>query len=236
MAIAFDAYKAQVGAEPGTSITSSFTISGSDRGLLVGVFNQNASYRITGVTYAGVAMTLVDTQKNGTNNEYIGLYYLANPTTGANNIVVSASSSIYMYLQAVSLTGVSQASMLNTSAKNQANAVTSISVTPTTTADDCWAVSMVRNDTGSITDSTNFSIRGAANSIQIGDSNASVGTAGSKTVTAGGPSGKMAIVTAMIAPAAAASSIKTFNGLAYASTKTVDGLAAASVKTWGGLA
>lgn len=237
MAITYDNFRDQfVGSEPATSLTYSFTTSGSDRGILVAVQLQNsATNTISGVTYAGVSMTLVDAQKNGASNEFVILYYLANPTVGANNVVVSASSS-YMYAFTVSYTGVHQASMLNVSAKNQAGPVTTISTTPTTTVDSCWAVSFVRNNAGNVTDSTNFIGRGADGSFSFGDSNASVGAAGSKTVTAGGPSGGMAVVTAMIAPSAASSAVKTAEGLAIASVKTGLGLATASIKTWEGLA
>lgn len=208
-AIAYDNFHDQVIGSPEftKAVSFSFTTAGSDRGMLVGAQVQQASYYTTGFTYNGVSSTVVDTQKNGTNNEYVGLYYLTNPASGTNTCILQATSNSYMYPFTVSFSGVHQTSMLNTSAKNQANSVASISVSPTTTVDNCWAVSFVRNDTGTVTSSTNYTVRGASNSFRLGDSNGTVGTAGSKTITASGTTGKMAIVTAMIAPSASSPAV-----------------------------
>lgn len=199
MAIARDLYVDGLDASPGTSLTWSHTCTGTDRGLIVEVFVQNASNTITGITYASVSMTLVDVQRKNANNEYCMLYRLANPASGANNVVVSASSSFFQ-ARSVSYTGVHQTTMQDTSAKNTGAGVSTLSVTPTSTVDGCWAVTVARNDTGAVTDGTNYVGLHDA-SLEIGDSNGSLGTAGSKTITINGPSGGMCMVTCVIAPA-----------------------------------
>lgn len=104
MAIAFDASSGSKGAGSST-LTWSHTCSGSNRTLVVGCASKTDDY-ITGVTYNGVAMTQVDkTTGGGGGAEY--MYILANPASGANNIVVTASVSIDMMGSAVSYTGTS---------------------------------------------------------------------------------------------------------------------------------
>jgi hypothetical protein len=49
----------------------------------------------TGVTYNGVAMTLLDIQRTATSYGRWAIYRLANPATGANNVVVSFSGAQY---------------------------------------------------------------------------------------------------------------------------------------------
>lgn len=53
----------------------------------------NAS-NVTGITYAGVAMTLSTSQIYNADNVKVYQYYLINPASGANNIVVSYDASV----------------------------------------------------------------------------------------------------------------------------------------------
>jgi len=244
MAIAYDNYLGYQSPGTPSSVTQSFTTSGSNRALLVGIHIEDVSDTISGVTYAGVSMTEVPIGNTsfaggGGRTERIYLYYLAAPASGANDIVASATGTISnaFDLYAISYTGVNQTTPVDDSEKNSTTGTTvSPSPAPTSTVSGDWAVSFVRSNAGSITNGTNYTGRGADTSIEMGDSNASVGGAGSITVSAGAPSGSIMIITALIMESGASSSIKTFDGLAYASTKTVNGLAIASVKTWAGLA
>lgn len=90
-----------------TSKTVSHTNgSGSDRYLVVAVGWEGDSDEITGVTYGGVPM-----ERLGVHSGQIGwqyLYGLANPATGANDIVVSAGATDNIIVYAVSYTGVHQ--------------------------------------------------------------------------------------------------------------------------------
>ena len=97
MAIAFD--NSSSGTGSGTSLTVAHTCAGSERILLVyvfsGYFGGGSGDRVTGVTYNGVAMTLIKKVNHGTGgNEENYLFYLLNPASGNHNIVVSASVSL----------------------------------------------------------------------------------------------------------------------------------------------
>jgi hypothetical protein len=99
MAIALDT---STQLEESTTATESWshTCSGTDRILLVAVFPANFS-TLTGVTYNGVAMTLIASHTD------IFLYKLIAPATGANNIEVTASANRWSAI-AASFTGCDQ--------------------------------------------------------------------------------------------------------------------------------
>lgn len=97
MALAFDAVgpsaAGQTASSP-TSVTWSHTCSGSQRVLVVGVavgdVSSDATKTISGVTYAGVAMTSLGVKHaNDASNGYLQVFALINPASGANNVVVS---------------------------------------------------------------------------------------------------------------------------------------------------
>jgi hypothetical protein len=92
-----------------TSLTYSHTVTGSDVILFVGVTGDYTSDGVTGVTYNGVAMTLLD-KNNGLSNlaRWTYLWVLMAPATGAHNVVVSASGSQFIASLAVSYTGTKQ--------------------------------------------------------------------------------------------------------------------------------
>lgn len=101
-AVAFDA--ASTGAE--SSVTTSITVShttgsGSNRALLVGVAGADvtaADTIPTGVTYAGNAMTLLRSETKGVSGSAlsmgVSIWYIADPTTGANDIVASVTGTV----------------------------------------------------------------------------------------------------------------------------------------------
>ncbi len=102
--------RTQSNANPGgTSQTLAHNMStGANGGLLV-VITMSSSADFSGATYAGVPMTLVRNSLDTSESQRVAAYYLANPATGSNNIVVSFttaqnnSTSIF----AVSFTNVS---------------------------------------------------------------------------------------------------------------------------------
>lgn len=216
MAIAFDAVSQPADPAPASGVTFAHTCTGTDRALLVGCLTNDLTDTVSGVTYNGTAMTEVAVGSTsqaggGGRTEKVYLFYLANPASGTNNVVVTCTGTVSNGLQCYgqSYTGVHQTTPVDISAKNSATGVTSITATATTTVDNCWAVSRTRDDTGSITDSTNYAARTADGSNEMGDSAGGVGAAGSKSATAGGASGIMHIVTAFIAPATGTSGVVT---------------------------
>lgn len=158
MAIAFNA-ALDLGYSSGntTSLTAAYTVgSGANRLLVVGVLGNGLSSAdsVTGVTYAGVAMTLA--AKNigtgaGTpaNDRYTYLYYLLNPPSGANNVVVSATVSDYLIAVAADYTGVAQSGQPDVTATGIAavagNSSGSLTTPVTTTAANDWIIEVVGN-------------------------------------------------------------------------------------------
>lgn len=124
------------------SLTFAHTITGSDTILFVGATGVDFEV-VTGVTYAGTAMTLI-TKKSavgGTNNT-IYLYYLINPTTGNNNVVISRSGTGYIGGVSASYTGVKQSSQPDAYASSTNTLNTSITQTVTSIANNCWGVAI----------------------------------------------------------------------------------------------
>lgn len=144
MPIAFDA--ATDGGNNGgasTSLTFSHACSGSDRLLIVIVAGDSfgGADDVTGVTYGGVPMELVGKRAPAASNRWNYLYLLENPASGANNVVVSASSTHYLLAGAASYTGAAQTGQPDASTTNDGGgSVTSLTTSVTVVAADSWLV------------------------------------------------------------------------------------------------
>lgn len=79
---------------------------GTDRGLLV-VITMASTVNFSGCTYNGASMTLISNNFDSSEGQRVAGYYLANPDTGSNNIVVSFTGSQFnsTSIFAVSFTG-----------------------------------------------------------------------------------------------------------------------------------
>lgn len=143
MAIARDANSN--GNDTNTSLTFSHTCSGSNRILFVGIatFGGSGGDIVTGVTYNGVGMTRINTlQANGLTPR-VYLYYLINPATGANNVVVSCgATSGYIAGIGSSYTGAKQSGVPDAFDSASVASATANSKAITTVADNCWLVGM----------------------------------------------------------------------------------------------
>lgn len=208
MAIAFDAASSafQTG---GTSLSHSHTCTGSNLILIVFVWRVDANTDvITGVTYNSVAMTQIANFTNTTERMYG--FYLINPSTGANNVVVSSSSSTRWAQLAASYTGVKQSGQPDAyTTKSETSGVTSISNTITTIADNCWSVVGGGDTSGTVLDaSTNITSRTTTSNIaRLGDSNGAITPAGNLTQTfTSGISQRLSMMQVSISPAISASS------------------------------
>lgn len=95
-----------------TSLTFSHTVSGADRLLIVGV--QTNGSNVTGVTYAGVAMTAVGQLTSG--GVRVEMFRLIAPATGANSVVVSVAATTDIGAAASSYTGAHQTTPLGAAA------------------------------------------------------------------------------------------------------------------------
>lgn len=137
--IAFDTstdsgYDSAVAVNP--TLTWSHTCSGSDRILLVSAFSNTMT--VSGITYNGVPMTLLDVRDS------LNIYYLINPDLGANNIVVQFMG-VGAYQnggQAASYTGVDQTTPIDSTNFHFAPSDTT-NISTTVVGSGCWLVGFV---------------------------------------------------------------------------------------------
>lgn len=190
MAIARDAFTDRQGATGASSLTYAHTCTGTDLYLLVNVrIDNTGSDVVTGVTYNAVAMTRILFKATDSGGRGIYQYYLINPSTGSNNVVVSTSGTNDIYAYTASYTGVKQSSQPDASKTDEATGATSLTTSLTTVADNAWTTAFVRFDTNNVTSGTNYTVLGAADSFRYGDSNAAITPAGATTITANGAGG-----------------------------------------------
>lgn len=202
MAIAFDA-AANGSASPGTSITFSHTCTGSDLILLVfvGQGGTNAD-SVTGITYNSVSMTRALFQAGSTTA--IWAYYLINPSTGANNVVVSSSGSVFFRASSVSYTGAKQSSQPDATDGDAVASGTSTTTTLTTVADNCWTVCGVESNGAGSTPAASTGINATRDTIGtlfvVGDSDGGITPAGSNSMTWTSTSQELTSIQVSIAP------------------------------------
>lgn len=208
MAIAFDAATTPVNNSNSTSLTFSHTCTGSNRALFVAT-GLHTSDVVTGVTYGGVAMTLMGKVTNG---RWVYIYGLLNPASGANDVVVTCSSAAdFLGATAMSYTGVLQSGLpdaVNTFTGNSTTITTSL----TSVADNCWFLVAGRMGPNA-TASTNTTYRGNMNDTWevVGDSNGPKTPAGSFSMTSTSSSANpWNVVMLSVAPAPPASTHKFF--------------------------
>lgn len=182
MAIAFDAVASGTNSNLSDTLTFAHTCTGSDRILFVAINCNNADNRITGVTYNGVSMTVVDSLVNSAGNSYLDLYVLVGPATGANNIVVTANTNpTNITAASISFTGASQTGQPDAHGTVTSSVASGGTQTKalTTIADNCWMLSYAHGAGDQPNASTNFTAR-----VSIG--NARLGTHTSSPLTPAG--------------------------------------------------
>ena len=145
MAIAFDA-KSKGNAAATNTITVAHTCTGSNLILIVNAISREdvTGSTFTGITYNGVALTQLSTQTQST--AWIqDVWYLINPSTGANNIIasLSAASTDGIVISAASYTGVKQTSPFTTAGQDSNTSASSLSASTTTSVDNSWVVCAV---------------------------------------------------------------------------------------------
>lgn len=239
-AIALDA--TSTGTSTSTSpVTISHTITGSNTILITsGESFSLGSTTISTPTYNSVSENLLDTTKTVGTNGLVGLWYLLNPTTGANTVSMAfGGSTPFGCIGSVSWSGVSQTGQPD-AVQGATGTSNNPSTTITTVADNSWVAGVlgyfsVSTATAGLTSRSAYVTR-TSTKANLEDTNGPKTPAGNQTVnwTITSP-GTWGITAASFAPAGAGGSvIKTFFGLANASTKTITGLANASTKTFDG--
>lgn len=237
MAIAYDS-SAAAGSTSTTSLSYSHTTSGSDRVLVVFAKTYSSSDLVTGITYAGVSMTKLLTGQDA-GGLWSHAYILANPATGANNVVVSLSSANYIGSTSHSYTGCKTVSIPDASGSLNSS-VTDVTTTLTTTVDNCWLVGSY-NGGRPYTPGVGTTVRQtqlSSDYLVTFDSNGAKTPAGSYSL-AGSQSTATACRNYIIslAPAPTASSqIKSADGVTLANIKSADGVVIASIKSMSSVA
>lgn len=204
MAIAFDAATSSTQVT-GTSLTFSHTVGSGTNRILFVACGLPTSDLISGVTYNGTALTLIGkSQAPSPNTRFVYLFYLINPTSGAHNVVVTASStSDDIEATASSYSGASVLGGIDNSTTNTTSGVTSITTSLTTVADNCWTIIVGRTNGTTMVVGTGVTSRGNMGDTTaiVGDSNGIVHPAGSKSMTIQwSGSGSASVVMASFAP------------------------------------
>lgn len=176
MAIAFDAASSSNTVTSQSSLTFSHTCTGSNLVLIVGVSADSAASP-TSVTYNGVGMTKQVTE-TGIDTT---LWTLANPSTGANNIVVTFAAGHYFSAGGISLTGCDTSSPVG--ATNHGNgSANDAAISVTTTQANSWLVACVtHNRNSSVTAISGSTVR--YNEYNVTDNFRGIGLTAPTTTT-----------------------------------------------------
>ena len=199
--------KIQTGTSTGTTLAH--TCSGSDRMLHVVVAFDSVGGGapvVSGITYDGVAMTLVDDVGGGGAGRRLFLYQIAAPATGNNNIVVSwGSTSVQAWVASISTTGVaSRTGYIAQAANSTANI--SIASIPSSSSDLLLGFTYLNNLTiGDVTE-------GASQTLEEDESGGGVlwissklGTTASESMSWTNPSQSYGSIALSLAPASTVS-------------------------------
>ncbi len=207
MAIAYDNSSQATSGGGASSLTYSHTVgTGDDRILFVYTVNHHTLGSITGVTYGGVAMTLI-VSDDATANHGQEMWYLVAPATGANNVVVSKSDgSGWIDSTAASYEGASQTGVPDAYVVPSEATTTSYARSLTTVADNTWITwGMCAFSGATLTAGSNTIVRkqqqaGYFSGMAYCDTNADQTPAGSKTMTVTSTSQGFCSIMASFAP------------------------------------
>lgn len=212
MAISFDNALSQYNSSAEVTHTVPFTVgSGSNRIVLVGV--RVYSGTLTSAAYGGSALTAIDSQAVGSDNQY--LRYLVAPAAGANDIVVTLPSAKRVDVVAIALAGAKQTGQPDSTNKGTASS-TDASVSHTTVADGAVGLLFVSDNGagGTFVSGTNCTV-----AASVSDRSA-IGYSGAKTPPGSldmhmtlGSSGLWGAIAATVAPASTSAGASGFLAL-----------------------
>ena len=117
------------GSTPVTSITVPFTVTGTDRDLVVS-FTATSGIAVSSVTWNAVGLTLVGSSTNGTFTTYV--YNLVAPSLGTQNMVITMASASLISGGMIAYTQVNQSTPTNalaTASGNSSNAGVNVTTT-----------------------------------------------------------------------------------------------------------
>ncbi len=204
--ISFDAATKFAGLGPGVTITQAYTTAGTERFLIIDV-EVETSRTNTANTYALAAMTALDHVAGGTSYQNDYNWYLINPASGSNNIVVTQDGSDFINLIAASYNGVHQTVAIDVhGTSGPTSAQTSMTLTGNIASNGAWLWGFFRSDSASWSAGAGTTFRTAAEANLVADSNAAL-PLGNSSLTATVSSSKVwGIYTAIIPATPPASS------------------------------
>lgn len=199
--VTFDAAAVGTSCSPCTSITYALTV-GANSNRIVVAGGKTPADDLTGITYAGNALTLIDEQSStGLLAAHCQAYYILAPTTGSNNIVFTASSSAaYLASQAASYYNVNQVTPpIKDKGVTDSNVERIQSLT--SVVDNSWGVAFFNNQSGACSAGagTNLRADSGAYASCMGDSGA-ITPAGADNVRMTAGSGNWCSVGFIIEP------------------------------------
>lgn len=215
---------ASFGGSATTSKTFSHTCTGTN-GLLFVNIGTGADV-VTDVTYNSVAMTKITSFAND-GALYTSMWYLIGPDTGANDVVITCSSSTNIIPNAISYIGADQSSQPDVFGTDSSSA-NSATFSVTTTVDNDWLMMFIRKNSGGNMAPGTDTIERVDDSTygyHTFDSGKFRATGSNSLTASHTTSTKYAITTAFKPVQVASSSL----------IKSVNGLAKASIKSWNGV-
>lgn len=195
---------------PVSTYTAAYTVgSGANRLLVAGFFGDTAADVITGVTYAGVAMTAVTAGLHAGSDRFVYLYYLLAPTSGSNNLVITASSAIAIRAQVADYTGVKQSAQPDAFGSASATSASGVSKALTVVAANSWAVAIHREDAGSPDTWTNMTElqSSSGGGLHLADTNGALATGAITFTAATGGAFDQAMIVASFSPSGGAAAV-----------------------------
>ena len=177
MAIAFGNITTSNQNPNGTTQTLAHNQNTGSGGTLVVCITMSNSVNFSGVTYAGIAMTLISNNNVAASSQRVAAYYLQAPATGSNNIVISFSGSQFnsTSIMAQSFTG---AGALDTSA------FTDLATTPSSQSLTILANSVIyATGLSSSAQNTDYSIGGSSRTPSFNAHNTNVVVEGAWSAT-----------------------------------------------------
>lgn len=145
----------------------------------------------TSVTYAGVAMTRVGIETGNGRRHFV--YYLANPTVGSNNAIVTWGGAVSGAMDCINYYGTTLNLPTNVASSTVASATSLSSTLNTHTASSSVDV-VFASSAGNVGASTNTTLRSEASTFGVLDSNGGVNTTGSYTQTVTSSLGAMDMI------------------------------------------
>lgn len=211
MAIAFDNIT-NTAFKNGTANTqTTHSVAGSDRLGIVAIYS--GTNNVTGVTWDGVSCTGIDSllMTGAAAGQYIHLYYIIAPSTGATTVQVNSSSGLGGYFSIASYTGVKQTTPLDTNNKGGSSSTASLTVSVTTTIDNDWLIGFAYTG-NTMSAGTGTTLRGGsvAGILNVVDSNGPTTPAGSDSLIVTQTASFAGMIVAAFAPAVSSANTTNF--------------------------